>query len=122
MRGIGLGLAVIIVLISAVTLVFPDRRVAFELELMNRAGFGVIAALRIAIALMLIVAARRSRAPLAVRAIGIVVLVAGLVTPWFATERGQTIVDQLISAGPVVMRINAIVGLALGGFLLYALG
>ena len=121
MRWVGLGLAAVIVLVSAVTLVVPDRRIAFELTLMNRAGFGVIAAMRIAIALILVFAAPQSREPRIIRAIGILVLVAGLVTPWFATDSGQAIVNQLVSAGPTVMRISAIVGLALGGFLVYAL-
>ena len=117
MRWAGLALSVVIVLISAVTLVVPDQRVAFEVSMMNRAGFGAIAAMRIVIALILIFAAPHSRTPRVVRAIGLIVLAAGLATPWFATERGQTIVNELVSAGSTVMRINAIVGLVLGVFL-----
>jgi len=121
MRLAALALAAVIVLVSAVTLVVPDRRMAFEIALMDRAGFLVIAALRLAIASILIFAAPHSRAPRVVRALGIIVLVAGLATPLFATDPGQAIVSELVNAGPMVMRSNAVVGLALGGFLIYAL-
>lgn len=121
MRWIGLGLAAVIVLISAVTLIAPAQRMAFEITLMDRAGFGVIAVMRVVIAMILILAAPKSRAPRAVRAFGIVVLVAGLATPWFATGRGQAVVNELVKSGPAVMRTNGLVGLALGGFLVYTL-
>ena len=121
MRWAGLALAAIVIVVSALTLIFPDQRVAFEMALMNRAGLSVIAALRIAIALILIFAAPYSRAPRIVGAFGVVVFAAGLVTPWFATQRGQAVVQGLIAAGPTVMRINGLVGLALGGLLGYLL-
>lgn len=123
MRVAGRALAAMIVMVSVVTLAVPDRRIAFEVALMSRAGpgFVVIAAMRLAIALILIFAAPRSRMPRVVRAIGVVVLLAAVTTPWFATDRGQVIVSGLITAGTTVMRINAVIGLALGGFLIYVL-
>jgi len=107
-------MAALIALISAVTLVVPDKRIAFELWLMAGAGLGAIAAIRIALAMIFLQAASASRAPRLVRGFGIIVLLAGLATPWFGTDRGQSIVNELIKSGPTVMRINGVVGLVLG--------
>ena len=113
--------AALILVISAATLVFPDQRMVLEQSLMANAGLATIAAVRMVLALIFILAAPRSRAPRAVRAFGVVVLIAGLVTPWFGTERGQAIVTELVAQGRLVMRVNAIVGLGISAFLFFAL-
>jgi hypothetical protein len=86
---------------------------------MTPAGLSTIAAVRIAMGLLFVVAAPASRAPWTVRALGLLVIVAGLSTPWFGVARSRAVVNWLSSAGPLLMRLDAVVGLAIGGFLVH---
>jgi hypothetical protein len=47
------------------------------------------------------------------------VIIAGLMTPWFGVARAQAVLNWLVTAGPLLMRFDAGVGMAFGGFLLY---
>jgi hypothetical protein len=53
------------------------------------------------------------------RVLGVIVIIAGLVTPWFGVDRSRAVVDWWVSAGPWVMRLVAVVPLVVGGFLVY---
>ncbi len=87
---------------------------------MTPAGFYGIAAMRIAIGLVFVLAAPESRAPRTVRVLGLIVIIAGLATPWFGVARARAVVNWLASAPPLLMHIDAIAAFALGGFLVYA--
>jgi hypothetical protein len=121
MRLLALGIGVLIILASAITLAVPDLKLSVERSLMTPVGLDGIAVMRIAIGLVLVLAASASRAPRTVRVLGFTVIVAGLVTPWFGVERGRAVIELAASAGPVLMRLDAVAGLALGGFLVYVL-
>jgi len=86
---------------------------------MTPAGLYAIAALRIAIGLVFVLAAPASRAPRTLRVLGLIVIIAGLTTPWFGVARAQAILNWLASAGPFWTRVDAGVAMALGGFLVY---
>jgi hypothetical protein len=86
---------------------------------MTPAGLGAIAALRIAFGLVFVLAAPASRAPRTLRVLGLVVILAGLMTPWFGVARARAVLNWFASAGPLLMRLDAGVGMALGGFLVY---
>jgi hypothetical protein len=86
---------------------------------MTPGGFYAIAASRIAIGLMFVLAAPASRAPRTLRVLGLTVIIAGLATPWFGVARARAVLDWLASAGPLWMRLDAGVGMVLGGFLVY---
>jgi hypothetical protein len=51
--------------------------------------------------------------------LGVIVIIAGLSTPWFGVTRARAVMDWWASAGPLLMRVDAVVGIAIGGFLLY---
>jgi hypothetical protein len=65
-----------------------------------------------------VLAAAASRAPRTLRALGLIVIIAGLATPWFGVARALAVMSWLTSAGPLLMRLDASVGMALG-FLVY---
>jgi hypothetical protein len=58
-----------------------------------------------------------SWAPRTLRVLGLIAIIAGLSTPWFGVARARAVVDWLVSAGPIWMRLDAVVGMAIGGFL-----
>jgi hypothetical protein len=111
----------LVVLISAISLIAPDLRPPLERSLMTPAGLYAIAAVRIAIGLVFVLAAPTSRAPRTLRLLGFVVIIAGISTPWFGVVRARAALDWWVSAGPLLKRLDAAVGLALGGFLVYVL-
>ena len=104
---------------SAISFAAPDLRLSLERSVITPAGLYAIAALRIAIGLVFVLAAPASRAPRTLRVLGLIVIIAGLSTPWFGVARARAVVNWLASAGPFLMRLDAVVGMALGGFLVY---
>ena len=91
----GLVLGGLVILASAISFAAPDLRLSLEGSLMTPAGLYAIAALRIVIGLLFVLAAPTSRAPRILRALGLVVIVAGLTTPWFGVARAQAVLNWL---------------------------
>src|SRR5512140_2758877 len=106
MRQFGIGLGVFVTVASAITFAAPGLRLSLEGSLMTPAGLYAIAAFRVAVGLLLVLAARASRAPRTLRLLGLVVIVAGLTTPWFGVDRALAVVNWLATAGPLVMRLD----------------
>src|SRR5215204_1903684 len=87
--------------------------------MMTLDGLYVIAVLRIVIGLVFVLAASASRAPRTLRVLGSIVIIAGLATPWFGVVRARAALDWFASAGPLFVRLDAVVGMVLGSFLVY---
>jgi hypothetical protein len=119
MRWLGLVIGAFVILASAIGFAAPDLRLLLERSLITPAGLYAIAAVRIAIGLALALAAPASRRPRTIRVLGLIVIIAGLSTPWFGVARAQAVVDWLANTEPSFMRVDAVVGMAIGGFLVY---
>ena len=119
MRLLGLAIGALVILVSALSLAVPDLRLLLERTVLTPTGLYVIAGARIAIGLVFVVAAPVSRAPRTIRVLGLIVIVAGLLTPWFGVARSRAVVDWVTRAGPWSMRFAGVVGMAIGGFLVY---
>lgn len=105
--------------LGSVGLVAPSLLVDFGNALLTETGLYIVAAVRIVFGLLLFFAARHSRMPRALRAIGMVIIVAGLITPLFGVERSVSMFNWLTTQGPAFVRVVAIVAIALGAFILY---
>jgi hypothetical protein len=119
MRLLGLVIGILVLLASAISFAVPDLRLSLERSVTTPAGFYAIGTLRTAIGLVFVLAAPASRAPRTLRVLGLIVIIAGLTTPWFGVARARAVLDWLASAGPLLMRLDACVGMAMGGFLVY---
>jgi hypothetical protein len=119
MRKLGLVIGALVILVSAISFAEPDLKLSLERSTMTPAGLYAIAVLRIAIGLVFVFAAPASRAPRTLRVLGLVVIIAGLITPWFGVTRAHATLNWVASAGPLLMRLDACVGMAMGGFLVY---
>jgi uncharacterized membrane protein len=89
----------------------------------SSAVFCVVAAVRVAFGLILISVAAVSRAPRALRVLGWLILIAGIVTALtglLAIERAHSIIEWWLQQGSVVIRLTGIPVIALGGFVAYA--
>ena len=120
MRFFALLVALLVMLIGIVGMVAPDRLIMAGRYVMTPVGLYVIAALRVGMGLVLILVAPTSRAPKALRAIGVVVLVAGLATPLFGVERARGVADWAAAQGPAFLRVIAAILVALGSFIAFA--
>jgi hypothetical protein len=78
------------------------------------------AVVRVAVGAVLVLAAPRSRALIPVRVLGAFIFAGGVFTPFIGVEVGKTILGWWISGGPVMIRIWAGMGLAMGGFIVWA--
>jgi hypothetical protein len=112
----------VIVALGLVGVVAPGVLVNLGRQSATSVGLYVVAAVRIVVGLLLIGASSSSRMPRTLRIVGIVALIAGLATPFLGVERARTIMEWWLSPGPVVVRAASLFALALGGFIIYALG
>jgi hypothetical protein len=119
MRLLGLVIGVSVILWSAISFAAPDLRLSLERSVMTPAGLYAVAALRITIGLAFVLVAPASRAPRTLRVLGLIVIIAGLMTPWFGVARARAVLDSWASAGPWLMRLDAGVEMAIGSFLVY---
>jgi hypothetical protein len=121
MKQLALVLSICVVIIGAIGVIRPEVLLGVARYFETRSGLYAAACLRIVLGIALLIAASGSRAPSAIRVVGAVVLVAGLVTPFFGPERVRAIVDWWSSRGPLVTRAGPGFALALGCFLIWAL-
>jgi NAD/NADP transhydrogenase beta subunit len=119
MRLLGLFIGALVLLGSAISFAVPDLRLSLEGSVITPAGLIAIAALRIAIGLVFVLAAPASRAPRTLRVLGLIVIIAGVMTPWFGVARAWAVLNWLASAGSLLMRLDSVVGMAIGGFLVW---
>ena len=120
MRSLALIVALFIIVAGMVGIVAPGSLLTVGRYVVTPAGLYAIAVLRVGIGLVLMLVAPISRAPRILRALGAVVIVAGLMTPLFGVERARAIVDWEATQGTALLRIGAGLALALGGFIAFA--
>jgi len=119
MRLIGLVIGVVVILAGALGVAAPAVLLSLGRSVATPAGLYAIAAGRIAIGVIFLLAAPASRAPRAIRVLSIIVIIAGVATPWFGVARTLRALDWA-AAEPLFPRLVAGMVMVLGGFLIYA--
>jgi uncharacterized membrane protein YidH (DUF202 family) len=99
----------------------PSRLLAVVRRFQTPTGLFFVAAIRIVLGLALLFTAPTSRAPELIRILGVVIIVMGIITPFFGLERFRRLLDWWSAQGPAFVRVWAIVALALGLALAYAI-
>ena len=121
MKQLALALSLFVVILGAIGIIRPEALLGVARHFQSPAGLYVAAAIRIVLGVALLFAASTSRAPGVIRVLGIVVLVAGFITPFVGPERARAIIDWWSSQGPLSMRAWGGFALAFGSFLVWAL-
>ena len=109
--------------IGAAGIIAPSVLVWVAEHSVTSGAFYVVATVRVAFGLILISVALASRAPLPLRVLGFIILIAGITTTLtglMAIERAHVIIGWWLQQGPVIVRLTGIPLLALGGFVAYA--
>jgi hypothetical protein len=120
MKTLTLLIALFVMVVGVTGIVMPQSLIAVGKYVITPSGLWAIAALRVGSGLLLISVARVSRAPRTLRALGAVVVVAGLVTPLFSVERLRAILDWEATQGSAFIRVVAGLVVLLGGFIAFA--
>ena len=117
---VALVLSLFVAALGALGVVSPRRLFGIVRGFQSPAGLYAAAVLRVTLGMALYFAAPTSRAPGAVRVLGVLILVAGLITPLFGLERFARMLDWWSGRGPAFMRIWAGLALTIGLLLAYA--
>lgn len=113
--------ALFVIAAGLASLVAPDRVLALRSLMATQTALLVIAVIRIAIGVVLIMAAPASRAPKVLQVSGALLLGAGLATPFFGVERTKAVLEWEAAQGPSLIRAVGVVVTALGGSLAFLL-
>jgi len=80
----------------------------------------VAAVVRVAFGVVLVRAANQSRVPVALRLLGVAIVVGGALTPFIGVQFAQVILGWWAEGGSAVVRVWALGSLAIGAFIMYA--
>lgn len=117
MRVVGLAFGVLMVVLGIIGIVAPSWWLAIALAFDTPLGLYVAAVLRLGMGAALLLAASHSRMPRTLPALGIVILVAGIITPFFGVERARRVIEWW--AGTGFLRAWGVFAVALGVFLIW---
>jgi hypothetical protein len=98
----------------------PSLLLEFGRSLLTPTALYIVSAFRIGIGVVLVWVAPVSRMPRVLRVLGILIIIAGVLTPFFGVERSRAVFDWWSSQGPSFMRILASVAIGFGLFIVYA--
>ena len=100
----------------------PATLLEFGASLLTPTALYLVAGVRVLFGVLLLLVASASRLPKTLRAFGVVIVIAGLLTPLLGAERAAAAFNQLSIQGPMVIRAVSVAALAFGLFVVYAIG
>jgi hypothetical protein len=120
MKTLAFAIAVLMICLGLTGLAWPEGLVRIGHYSFTQMGLYAVAIIRIAIGLVLFLAAPASRAPKTLRVIGVLVCVAGVATALITIERAQALMDWWSGHGVGFIRIAAVLVVGIGSFIAYA--
>jgi hypothetical protein len=111
----------LIVAIAAIGMVLPEFLLEMARRVSEPMGLAVLAAVRILLGVALLLEASASRAPLALRGIGVLVVAAGAAALFLETGGTHRLLAWWSSQPDVALRVWMLIPLSLGAFLVWAL-
>lgn len=120
MKAVALVFGVFVAAVGLVGVVAPDALLRIGEYLATPGWIYISSALRVAFGLVLIRVAPVSRAPTALRVLGVITLIAGLITPFVGVDRAHAILEWSRAEGHAIVRFWAALAVIFGGFITYA--
>ena len=122
MKAAALLVAVFTIVVGIVGLIYPEggttvRRLYFATPI----GLYTAGAIRVAMGLVVILAATTSRAPKILRALGAVMCMQGVTATVLGPDRARAVLEWEAMQGTALLRVGAAVALAAGAFMAFAL-
>ena len=120
MRIAALVVALFAITIGVVCIVSPDGLTAARRHVLDTpGGLYVTGSIRVAMGLVLILFAPRSRTPKILCVLGAIMALQGIVQQFIGMDRGQMILEQETMWGVAALRVGAVVALATGCFIAF---
>ena len=105
--------------VGAVGIVAPSALLWIAQHVVTTLELDAIAVVRVAIGLLLLAVAPTSRAPKTLRVLGAITVIAGIITPFLGVARVQAIAAWVSQHGSGLLRLTALVALAIGSLVAY---
>lgn len=121
MLTIALAFCLFVAFLGILGVASPARFMDLIRRLTSIQGFYVIAVSRIAFGAVLYLVAERSKEPLVVEVLGIVLVVSGIVTPFFGHEKYRKVVEWWSAGGDKYIRVWAGCTAVFAGVVAYVL-
>jgi hypothetical protein len=121
MRIAALAVALFAIVIGVVGILSPDSLTMARRYLLDRPGVVLYVAglIRVAMGLVLIVFAPRSRTPRILRVMGGIMALQGIVPQFIGIDRERVIFEQEVMLGHAALRVGAVIALASGCFVAF---
>jgi len=120
MRVAALVVALFAITIGVVGIVSPDGLTTARRHLLDTPGIlYVTGPIRVAMGLVLILFAPRSRTPTILRVLGVIMALQGIVPQFIGIDRARMILEQEAVLGVAALRVGAVVALATGCFIAF---
>ena len=117
---IAMALGFVVAAIGLLGVAAPTDLLKYGRLLNSTGALYVIATVRVAFGAILFWAAPNSRAPRTLRILGILIFIAGVLTPFFGIERSRAVVDWWSTQGSFLTRAWPMVAVGFGLFVAYA--
>jgi hypothetical protein len=117
---LAMALGFVIAAIGVLGIAAPSILLEFGRSMQSTGALYFLAAVRIGFGAILLWAAANSRTPVTLRILGILIIIAGLVTPFLGTERSHGMLQWLSAQGPFFTRAWPIMAIGFGLFIAYA--
>ncbi|MBX3207882.1 MAG: hypothetical protein KF764_22745 [Labilithrix sp.] len=120
MKTAALLFGLLVLVLGVLGLLVPETYLMIGRGSATPVGLFAVALFRVAVGLVLIRAATGSRSPIGLRVLGALSFFAGLVTPLIGVDRARSYLDWWAAQGSGVMRAWALVAIAYGAFVVWA--
>lgn len=120
MRTLALLAGLLVLVLGVLGFIVPNTYLIVGRAVLTPLGLYLVALFRMAIGLVFFRAAPSSRSPLGLRALGIFVFLAGLITPMGGVEGARDVIEGWAAQGAGVMRAWALVAAVFGSFVVWA--
>ena len=117
---LAMALGLIVAALGALGVAAPSVLLEFGRSLQTSNALYIVAAVRVMFGAILLWVAPASRTPKILRVLGVFIIIAGVVTPFFGVERARAMIDWWSTQGAYFTRAWALVAVAFGLFISYA--
>lgn len=109
-------------ILGVIGLLTPQRLLAMAQFTTEPPGIYVVAGVRLAVGIILLLVASQSRLPNILRVLGILVFLGGVGTLLLGSERAHAIFVWVSNQSLITLRLFGVFALAIGGLIAYAIG
>jgi hypothetical protein len=116
---LAMALGLVVTALGVLGLVAPSVVLELARSLQSTGALYVVAVIRVAFGAILLWAASNSRTPLILRILGVLIIIAGLATPFFGVDRSRALFEWWSTQGSSLARAWPIAAIGFGLFIAY---